>query len=391
MMFFIGLNCPNGVGWIIAPNYNQSMISFREIRKIIPKEYVSKIREGDKCIYLKNGFSIWMKSGDNPDSLRGEGLDFVVLDEYATMKSTVWTEAIRPALGDKRGSALFIGTPAGKNHFYELAKKGQSDEHPDYGFFHGTSFDNIFIDPEEFEEMSADMPELIYKQEILAEFIEGGGEVFGNFEKRLIKSSEIYEDYDPTKFYVAGLDIAKTKDFTVLRIAEVNTGRVIFSDRFNQREWSYQIRRIKNNLFKYGNPPCNVDSTGVGDPIYEKLRKERCNVRPFIISYKSKPQMIENLSLLIEDGEYWLPDDKHTRDEYSAFTYKIQESGYIKYAAAEGYHDDIVMADALCAWGLKKTCRCIGEIIRTEINDDARYDINSVADFSKLESIAEWD
>jgi hypothetical protein len=389
LMFFNGLSHPGGVGWAIAPSYSQTMIFWRKIREIIPRQYIKQIKEGDKCIILKNDYTIWMKSGDNADSLRGEGLDFAVLDEYATMKPSVWTEAIRPALGDKKGSALFIGTPKGKNGFYELAKKGMSEEFTDYKYFHGTSFDNTFIDPQEFVDMAAEMPEIIYKQEILAEFIEGGGEVFGSFEKQLLQPSEILEDHIPECFYVCGLDIAKTQDFTVLRIMRMDTGRIVFTDRFNQRDWGYQIRRIKSNLLKYNNPTCYVDSTGVGDPIYEKLRKEGLNVKGVVISSKSKPQLIENLSMLIEEGRYWMPDDKFTREEYSAFTYKIQDSGYIKYAAADGYHDDIVMADALCAWGLKGTCTCIG-MMAEDNSEKSEYGDDRFANYDELESVALW-
>ena len=93
--------------------------------------------------------------------------------------------------------------------------------------------------------------------------------------------------------------------------------------------------------------------------------------------------------MLIEEGRYWMPDDKFTREEYSAFTYKIQDSGYIKYAAADGYHDDIVMADALCAWGLKGTCTCIG-MMAEDNSEKSEYGDDRFANYDELESVALW-
>ena len=391
LMLTIGLSKPNGVGWAVAPNYSQTMIFWRKLKNLLPPEYTKQIKEGDKCIILKNGFSIWMKSGDNPDALRGEGLDFCVMDEFATMKEDVWTHAIRPALGDKQGKALFIGTPFGRNHFYRLALRGMSDEYPDYAYFHGTSFDNTFIEAEEFNDMAADMPQIVYTQEILAEFIEGGGEVFTCVDRQMVPPEEILEEFKQEVIYVAGLDLAKHQDFTVLRISRIDNGRVIFTDRFNQIDWSYQIRRIKASLLNYGNPTCYVDSTGVGDPIYEKLRKSGLNVKPIIISSKSKPQLIENLSILLEEGKYWMPVDPQTLEEYGAYTYKMGETGYIRYSAPDGYHDDIVMADSMCAWGLRNNSTTIGIIHNPDEKEMSVYDEDRIVSYDDIENAISWD
>lgn len=387
-MMTIGLQKKGGVGWAVAPKYSQTMIFWRKFKEIIPPEYIMNIKEGDKCIILKNGFSIWMKSGDSPDSLRGEGLDFVVLDEYATMKEEVWTEAIRPALADKKGSAMFIGTPAGKNHFYKLAQQAMSKDFKDYVYFHFTSYANDFIDPAELRELQYTLPELVYKQEILAEFIETGGVVFSNFIEQMVPKNEIEEDYNPEKIYTAGLDLAKHQDFTVLRIADIETGRVVFTDRYSKLDWTYQIDRIKRNLHKYRNPTCYVDSTGVGDPIYDKLRREGMNVRSVKISSVSKPQLIDNLEVLLEDRKYWIPEDEDTKNEYGAFTYKMSDTGYIKYGAPDGFHDDIVMADALCAWGLKRGITTIGMIEGepSEYEEEER-----LVDYDSIEDVIGWD
>ena len=163
------------VSWIIAPIASQTGIMWRMIKRFIPMEYVKKIREGEKSIELVNGHTIWAKSGDHPDSLRGEGLSLVVFDEFGVMKPEVWEEAIRPSLADKGGSAIFIGTPKGKNLFYLLYLRGKEDGFKDWVSFSYPTYANPLIPEEEIAALKKSLPELVYRQEILAEFIEGGG------------------------------------------------------------------------------------------------------------------------------------------------------------------------------------------------------------------------
>jgi hypothetical protein len=126
---------PGGVYWIISPVYPQTKILWRMIRKILltfPQGYVTRIMEGELFIELSNGSTIWAKSGDNPTALRGEGLNGVIIDESAYVNRVVWEESIEPALVDKNGWAVFIGTPAGKNWFYELFLRGLDPSHEDW-------------------------------------------------------------------------------------------------------------------------------------------------------------------------------------------------------------------------------------------------------------------
>ena len=129
-------------------------------------------------IYLANGVMIGIKGSDRPDTLRGVGLWHAELDEYADMKSEVWESIIRPALADVKGTAGFIGTPKGRNHFYELVKYAQESGDPDWQAFHFDSTANPFLPPEEIEAAKKTMSSSAFRQEFLASFETGGSDSF---------------------------------------------------------------------------------------------------------------------------------------------------------------------------------------------------------------------
>ena len=154
------LSKPNQTFFILAPNYAQTKILWRMIKRTLPKEAVKRIMEGELFIELQNGSIIFAKSGDNPDALRGEGLDGCVLDECAMLRPEVWNEAIRPALADKNGWAIFISTPKGKNWFYELFLRGQDPNQTEFKSFQYPSWENPLLAQSEIEEMRKSMPEV---------------------------------------------------------------------------------------------------------------------------------------------------------------------------------------------------------------------------------------
>lgn len=129
-------------------------------------------------ITLVNGATISLKGSDRPDTMRGVSLKFVVLDEYAGMKETVWEEVLRPALADQKGHAVFIGTPAGRNHFWDLFKYAELSGDPDWKAWHLTSFDNPLLDPKEIEAAKKSMSSFAFRQEFMANFEAKDSELF---------------------------------------------------------------------------------------------------------------------------------------------------------------------------------------------------------------------
>jgi hypothetical protein len=164
---------PKSLNWYVGPTYTQTkMIAWRMLVNLLPREHITKTNESELYIRLFNGSEIFLKGSDNEDSLRGVGVSFVVLDEFALMKNTAWGEVIRPMLIDTGGRALFIGTPKGQNHFYDLFQKGIEGEE-NFKSFKFTSYDNPYIDPHEIEQMRQELPDNMFQQEVMCSFLVG--------------------------------------------------------------------------------------------------------------------------------------------------------------------------------------------------------------------------
>ena len=165
-------------------------------------ELIEQTHENTATMTLTNGRKISLKGSDRPDTLRGVGLHYVVMDEYASMKVEVWEQIIRPTLADVKGGALFIGTPAGKNHFYDLWQEADKEENKDWEAFQFNSTDNPLIDPEEIKVARETMSTQAFRQEFEASFVSFTGGIFKN---EWIK----YDDEEPKQGnYVMAVDPA---------------------------------------------------------------------------------------------------------------------------------------------------------------------------------------
>ena len=166
---FKGALQTGGIYWWIAPSYKVANIGWRMTKRLaaLMGDLVD-VKEADKCLKFRNGGEIWMKSADDPDSLRGEKLSGAVFDEFAQIKPETWTEVIRPALSDLKGWALFIGTPKGKNWAYRLFQMAELRE--DWAAFRKPTKTNPYIDDAEIEAARLDMSHESFAQEYEADF-----------------------------------------------------------------------------------------------------------------------------------------------------------------------------------------------------------------------------
>jgi len=164
----------------IGPTFQQAKdIMWNMLKELLhDTDLIESTHENTATMKLVNGRRISLKGSDRPDTLRGVGLAYVVLDEYASMKVEVWEQIIRPTLSDVKGGALFIGTPAGKNHFYDLYLEAEKDE--DWEAFQYTSIDNPLIDPKEVEVARRTMSTQAFRQEFEASFVSFTGGIFKN-------------------------------------------------------------------------------------------------------------------------------------------------------------------------------------------------------------------
>jgi len=219
--------------WYVAPNYRQAKtVAWEMIKEVIPEQVIQKINEAELSIRLINGCLIELKGADSQDSLRGAKLKFVVLDEYASMRSTVWDEVIRPAMADVPDSkAIFIGTPAGFNHFKVLYERGEGGD-PDFKSFRFRTLDNPYVPKKEVDEIKLKTNPTVFRQEYEASFEQMAGSVYPMFrrETHSCKARGIDEDWDR----IVGLDWG-SRNPTAIVFAAVNpTGQILVYDFWTQ-------------------------------------------------------------------------------------------------------------------------------------------------------------
>jgi phage terminase large subunit-like protein len=142
------------------------------------REVIQASHINNQDITLINGAVIYVRGADRPDTLRGVSLTYAVLDEVADIKPEAWEQVIRASLSDKKGRAMFIGTPKGRNFFYDLYKSGQDEDNEDWKSWHFTTKDNPLIDPTEIESAKKTLSSFAFKQEYLASFDNAGSDIF---------------------------------------------------------------------------------------------------------------------------------------------------------------------------------------------------------------------
>ena len=347
------------MGWVVAPTLDLSDKVFREIVIVVAehlKHRLVDLKQHDKKIVLRSlegGLSeIRGKTADNPVSLLGEGLDWVIIDEAARLKPAIWHSFLAQRLIDKDGWALLITTPKGKGWVYDMWRRGQGGGDPDYESWNAPSWQNPHLNRELIEAERERLPEAVFRQELGGEFMEGAGSVL-----RYVREAATGEWQEPVPGaeYFAGLDLAKVADFTVLTI--MNKEReVVFVDRFNRLDWGLQIQRIAAATKRYNICWTMVDSTGAGEPVYEALLAAGVRADGYPFTNASKNALITNLSMLFEKRLITLPRYELLPtlvDELEAFEYSVTDAGTVKTAAPSGQHDDHVMSLALAAWAVE--------------------------------------
>ena len=170
----------------VAPTYRQAkQIVWDTLKwRLQDLGWARKINESDLTITLINGSSISLRGADNPDSLRGVGLDFVVMDEFAMIDEKAWSEVLRPTLSDKQGSAMFISTPMGQGNWaYDLYQRGQAQEEHNWESFQYTTLSGGNVPEDEIAQAMQDLDERTFRQEYLATFETAGNRIYYSFDR----------------------------------------------------------------------------------------------------------------------------------------------------------------------------------------------------------------
>lgn len=322
--------------WWVAPVYPQAKIAFRRIKRGLPKAiYIAN--ETELTITLANGAVMWFKSAEKPDNLYGEDVYAAVIDEASRCREDSWV-AVRSTLTATKGPVRIIGNVKGRtNWHYQMARKAETGA-PGMAYAKLTAYDAVaggVLDAKEIEDAKALLPEKVFRELYLAEPSDDEGNPFG-----LTHIANCLKPLSDGVPVAIGVDLAKSTDWCVV-IALDRNGDVCGFDRW-QGPWELTEQRI---LALIGRCPTLIDSTGVGDPIVERLQKKRRNVTGYTFSSSSKQKLMEGLAVAIQSRAVGFPDGP-IKSELQLFEYLYTRTG-VKYSAPEGYHDDCVMALAL--------------------------------------------
>ena len=326
--------------------------------KVIPQRYWSWNKQRKQLHILGNYCDF--RSAERPDLLEGFGYHLILLNEAGIILRDryLWENAIKPMTLDHDPDVIIGGTPKGGGLFEEMAANAaerMAAGDPRFWTKTYTSYDNPFIKSEQIDLMASEIPELVREQEIYGKFNADKGSVFRRLKEAIDDSLKALPHCAVGRKYYMGVDLAKHVDWTVIVVLD-DLGKMVYFNRFHKLDWEYQQRVIIEAaaLFR---ARVLIDSTGIGDPIFDALKSKGLTLEGYkISSTEAKKKLIEGLMLAFEMAKVRIFDDQILKDELRLFGYEISPSGILRYGAPEGHHDDCVIALAL-AWMCKENMK----------------------------------
>ena len=352
--------------WVVAPTYELAEVIFEnavalaegtEYSRLLAK--APRMARGQQRMVTVTGGRIDAKSSEKPNSLLGRGIDLLIFDEASKEADPkVWTQYLTPTMSDRLGGSLVISTPTGDDWFkdrWDLGNPMNKFKDASIMSWHHTSLDNPHFDPEEYYTQQRLLPDRIFRQEYLAEFLQNDGGVFRGFKEIATERMLVDADGNPAPVpggdrYVIGVDLAKYNDWTVICVMDAAARKMVYYERFNQIEWNRQRRRILE-VSKAFRAPMLIDATGVGDPVVEELTLSGhpYPIEGFKFSAINKQQIMNQLAIGIEQKELTILDEPILLQELGAYRYERTDKGNLSMSAPPGKTDDFVVALAL-AW-----------------------------------------
>ena len=352
-------------GWV-APTYTVADRGIDAFRAIAPDfvRIVGRMPARAEFEGAAGACRVWFLSADNPDGIRGFGFRGLVVDEAAAIPVNVWNYVLRPTLAQTLGWGVFISTPAGRNWFYDMFTRGV-ERQPGFRSFTFPSNVSPYFPAQEWEEARRTLPEDVFRQEYMAEFLEDSAGVFRGVDGCLVADLGVRsEELGVGGTVLVGCDIAKHTDWTVLVAIDAKTGRCLEMERFNQLDWPVQRERIAA-FVKRWRARLVMDATGVGDPVFDDLCRVLPQVEGFRITAQTKRELVQGLMVAVEQRRVSWPSSWDVMTaEMKRYEYEIGPTGQVSYSAPAGYHDDCVMALALAVWGVKTFGVAPGRMLR---------------------------
>ena len=355
--------------WWVGPTYDQAnKHGYDTIKSAIPDAWLADYGESKpRYLELQTGARIEFRTFDRPQSLQGEGVDRIILDEADQMREGIWYGDLEPMLLDTRGCALFISKPyRPRSWFHRFYDYGQSADYPEYASWYATSADNPFLE-ENPEDKRGTVPPHIFEREYLAQLPDDGGQVFRDLDDKLFTGTydvEVDQEHDPAGEFVGevrrspdavarpvsiGADFARARDYRVTLGVDA-AGDLAYYHRAQNESWDGIEAHLKAVYKTYGGivvPDATRDNKIIAD-----LGGAGVALEPTSFTPKTKKQLIETLATLVESGDLAVPDIA-ALDQLHLELRQLQEdvskTGYTRYHAPENGYDDSVDAFALAA------------------------------------------
>ena len=348
LMLFNSLNNKSN-SYFISPYYSQAKKSFSTILVALTKLPIIKSQSlTELTIELDNGSMMYFRGADNADALRGISPNYLYVDEFAFLKQDAWRQVLRPSLTVAGKKCFIASTPRTKlSDFYTMFQQGQQID-TRYLSFHMTYKDNPLANLEEIEDARTNLPEIIFRAEFEAEFIESAGEVFSNLDEASILTYPIKPIANEVLF--AACDLGRVNDYTVLTIMD-REKNVRFTYRERHSEWQTIVDNIIKYLIEYKVKKCLVESNSIGDVVIEMLKKKLPGVIEGNWTGNNKTDLIENLAVQFQNKTIKIPKQSllpFLYNELTQFTYIWNiKSRTVNYGAPQGLFDDGVMSLAI--------------------------------------------
>ena len=351
-LLLFSINNPGAKVAFISPTYQQVRKVMEDLHNAIAHTKITKkVNYSTYEIHLHNGSTIYFRSAENFDALRGYTFTHLIIDEASYIREQAWRSAIQPTVLVKGQTVILCGTPRGKDFFYDLYQLGQSADHPNYASYKMTYDGNPYVDMSEIEAARKTLPKAIFRAEYGGEFVEGDSMVFDDYTK-----CQFTEWPQPQGQVFAGIDLGRESDYTCAIFMD-QTGNIVEIYRDNQKDWSYMIDQILERAKKY-NAALMVETNSMGTVVYETLKKQWNRTDPFTTSNKSKQEIVEGLILDFHEGNVGIPSAKlfpELQGELDVFEMRYSpKTRSVQYAAREPFHDDTVIALCIANYNRKQ-------------------------------------
>lgn len=335
------------VAWF-SPTYKMLLEVWRTAERILEPITARKSTQDHRIDFVTGGvLEFW--SLDHPNAARGRKYKRIIGDEWAMIPNSLdtWNFVLRPTLVDLAGDAYFFSTPKGRNGFWQMWQYGTDPLMAEWASWQSPTSENPFIPQSEIEAMRQAMPDRVYRQEILAEFIDDAGGVF----RGVMAAATATEQKEAIKGhdYVIGVDWGKHNDFTCIAVIDLTDKALVKMDRFNQIDYMIQTGRLNAICQRFNPIAVIVERNSIGEPLIESLVRSGLPIKPFNTTNATKAAAIDALTLAFEKNELTIIPDPVLISELQAYEMERLPSGLLRYNAPAGMHDDTVMALAF-AW-----------------------------------------